>query len=114
MVNISSKQQLWQSRTAKCQSSSMSAKRWCHENQVAYSTYLYWARKMRAEAEPEPKVLLEDPVFAQLPSERDILNLPQRMKVLVSMFLGTVQIEISSNCPQNLLQSLVDILNRYA
>lgn len=69
---------------------------------------------MRAETEPEPKVLLEDPVFAQLPSEQDILNLPQRMEVPVSMFLGTVQIEISSNCPQNLLQSLVDILNLYA
>ncbi len=114
MANRASKQQLWQSRIAECQNSSVSAKQWCHENQVAYSTYLYWARKIKSEAAPEHKVLLEDPIFAQLPSEQDILNLPQRMDAPVSMFLGTVRIEISSNCPQNLLQSLVEILKRYA
>lgn len=114
MANISNKQQLWQSRIAECQNSAMPAKQWCHENQVAYSTYLYWAKKIRSGADPEHKALLEDTVFAQLPSEQDILDLPQRMDAPVSMFLGTVRIEISSNCPQNLLQSLVEILKHYA
>lgn len=108
------KKQLWQSRIEECQNSSMSAKQWCYENQVAYSTYLYWVRKFRSEAVPEQKVLLEGPVFAQLPTEQDILNTPHRMNAPVSMFLGAVRIEISSSCPQNLLQSLVEILNRYA
>lgn len=114
MANNTSKQQLWQSRIAECQNSSIPAKQWCHENQVAYSTYLYWARKIRSGAAPEEKVHPEAPVFAQLPSEQDILNLPQRMDAPVSMFLGRVRIEISSNCPQSLLQSLVEILERYA
>jgi len=114
MANISSKQQLWQSRIAECQNSSMSAKQWCHKNQIAYPTYLYWARKIKSEADPKHEILLEDPDFAQLPSEQDILNLPPKMEAPVSVFLGTVRIEISSNCPQNLLQSLVEILNRYA
>ncbi len=114
MASISSKQQLWQSRTAECHNSSMSAKQWCRENQAAYSAYLYRVRKIRSEAAPEHKVLLEDTVFAQLPSEQEVLNLPQRTDAPVSMFLGTVRIEISSNCPQNLLQSLAEILKRYA
>ncbi len=114
MANKANKQQLWQSRIEDCQNSPLSAKQWCQENQVAYSTYLYWVRKIKSEAAPEQKVLPQAPVFAQLPSEQDILNVPQRMEAPVSMFLGTVRIEISSGCPQNLLQSLVEILNRYA
>ena len=114
MTDIANKQQLWQLRIEECQNSSLSAKQWCQKNKITYSTYLYWARKIRLEAAPDPKVLLEDPVFAQLPSEQDILNAPHKMAAPVSMFLGKVRIEISSDCPQNLLQSLVDALNHYA
>lgn len=114
MANNDNKQQLWQSRIEECQNSLMPAKQWCQENQVAYSTYLYWARKIRLEAAPKENVLPEAPVFAQLPSEQDILNGLPKVEAPVSMFLGTVRIEISSNCPQNLLQSLVEILNHYA
>ena len=114
MANIANKQQLWQSRIEECQNSSMSAKQWCQENQIAYSTYLYWARKIRLETAPKQKDLLEDPVFAQPPSEQDVLNVSKRTETPISMFLGKVRIEISSDCPQNLLQSFVDVLNRYA
>jgi len=114
MADIANKQQLWQSRIEECHNSPMSAKQWCRENQVAYSTYLYWVRKTRSEAAFEQKTIPVDPVFAQLPSEQDILNVPQRMGAPISMFLGTVRIEVSSGCPRNLLQSLVEILNCYA
>lgn len=114
MADTANKQQLWQSRIEECQNSPMSAKQWCLENQISYSTYLYWARKLRVVAEPGQKVIPETPVFAQLPSEQDILNVPQRTEVPVSMFLGTIRIEISSACPQNLLQSLIEVLNHYA
>ncbi len=108
------KKRLWQSRIEECQNSSMSAKQWCYEDQVAYSTYLYWVKKFRLEAVSEQKVLLANPVFAQLPSEQDILNTSQKMDAPVSMPLGTIRIEISSSCPQNLLQSLIEVLNHYA
>ncbi len=68
MADIANKQQLWQSRIEECQDSPMSAKQWCQENQVAYSTYLYWVRKIRSQAALEHKALPEAPVFAQLPS----------------------------------------------
>ncbi len=112
MTNKANKQQLWQSRIEECQNSPLLAKQWCQENRVAYSTYLYWTRKLRSTSEPGQRVSPEDPVFAQLPSEQDILNVPQRMKAPVSMFLGTIRIEISSGCPQNLLQSLVEVFDR--
>ncbi len=114
MADIANKQQLWQSRIEECQNSSMSAKQWCRENQISYSTYSYWTRKLRSAADPGQEVIPEAPVFAQLPSEQDILDVPQRTQAPVSMFLGTVRIEISSACPQNLLQALVEVLNRYA
>lgn len=114
MADTVNKQQLWRSRIEECQNSSMSAKQWCQENQIAYSTYLYWARKIRLEAAPEKKALLEDPVFAQLPSEQEVLNVSKRTETSVSMFLGKIRIEISSDCSKNLLQSLVDALNHYA
>ncbi len=114
MADTANKQKLWQSRIEECQNSSMSAKQWCQENRFSYSTYLYWTRKLRSTSEPGQRVSPEDPVFAQLPSEQDILNVPQRTEVPVSMFLGTIRIEISSACPQNLLQALIEVLNRYA
>lgn len=42
-MTITNKEQLWQSRINDCKNSSMSAKQWCQENDVAYSTYSYWA-----------------------------------------------------------------------
>lgn len=114
MADTANKQQLWQSRIEECQNSPISAKQWCLENQISYSTYLYWTRKLRLAAEPGQKVIPEDPVFAQLPSEQDILNVLQKTEVPVSMFLGTIRIDISSACPQNFLQALIEVLNRYA
>ncbi len=114
MADIANKRHLWQARIEECQNSPMSAKQWCQQNQVAYSTYLYWARKLRLTPELEQKAVPEDTVFAQLPTEREILKGLQGTKAPISMFLGTVRIEISSSCPQNLLQSFVEILNRYA
>ncbi len=114
MADIANKQHLWQSRIEECQNSPMSAKQWCQENQAACSTYLYWARKLRLTADPEQKAVPKDTVFAQLPTEQEILKGLQGTKAPISMFLGTVRIEISSGCPQNLLQSFVEILNRYA
>ena len=114
MVNTANRQQLWQSRIEECQNSSLSAKQWCLENQIPYSTYLYWTRKLRSALEPRQKAIPEDPVFAQLPSEQDILNAPHRTDAPVSMFLGAVRIEISSACPKNFLQAFIEVLNRYA
>lgn len=114
MTDITNKQQLWQSRIEDCKNSSMPAKQWCQENQIAYSTYSYWVRKLRSETIPEQKFFSEEPVFAQLPSEQDILNASQGIQAPISMFLGRVRIDISSHCPQNLLQSLIELLKRYA
>ncbi len=114
MTDTANKQQLWQFRIEECQNSPISAKQWCQENQVSYSTYLYWRRKLRSMTDSGVKVIPEDPVFAQLPAEQDILNVPKRTEAPVSIFLGTVRIEISSACPQNLLQALIEVLNRYA
>ena len=111
---VYSKEQLWQSRIDACQKSGMSAKQWCVQNHIAYSTYSYWAKKSKAASEPEKGNFPGEMVFAQLPAEQDILARPQQIIAPVSMFLGNIRIDVMSGCPQQLLQALVEVLKQYA
>ena len=111
---IFNKKQLWQSRLDACQKSGMSAKQWCAQNHIAYSTYFYWAKKSKTISDPKKGNLSGEMVFAQLPSERDILTRPQEIPAPVSMFLGSIRIDVTSSCPQTLLQALIGVLMQYA
>ena len=111
---VINKELLWQSRLDACQKSGMSAKQWCAQNHISYSTYFYWAKKSKTTSDPEKGNLSEEMVFAQLPSEQDILIRPQEMPAPVSMFLGNIRIDVMSGCPQPLLRSLVEVLKPYA
>ena len=63
---VHNKEQLWQSRLDACQKSGMSAKQWCAQNHIAYSTYSYWAKKSKASSDPAKGNLPREMVFAQL------------------------------------------------
>jgi len=84
------------------------------KSRCLFHIFILGKKKIRSEAGSGQKILMEEPVFAQLPSQQDILNAPQGTEAPVSIFCGTVRIEISSTCPQNLLQALVEVLNRHA
>ena len=111
---IHNKEQLWKSRLDACQKSGMSAKQWCAQNHIAYSTYFYWAKKSKTISDLEKGNLSGEMVFAQLPSEQDILTKPQEISAPVSMFLGSIRIDVTSSCPQPLLQALIEVLKQYA
>ena len=111
---VHNKEQLWQSRLDACHKSGMSAKQWCAQNHIAYSTYFYWAKKTKASSDPEKGNFSGELVFAQLPSEQDILTKPQEVSAPVSMFLGSIRIDVTSGCPQPLLQALIEALKQYA
>ena len=111
---VHNKEQLWQSRLDACQKSGMSAKQWCVQNHIAYSTYSYWAKKSKASSDPAKGNLSREMVFAQLPSEQDILTRPQEIPAPVSMFLGSIRIDVMSGCPQTLLRALIEVLKQYA
>ena len=111
---VHNKEQLWQSRLDACQKSGMSAKQWCAQNHIAYSTYFYWAKKSKTTSEPKKRNLSGEMIFAQLPSEQDIFTRPQEIAAPVSMFLGSIRIDVTSSCPQPLLRALVEVLKQYA
>ena len=111
---VINKELLWQSRLDACQKSGMSAKQWCAQNHIAYSTYFYWAKKSKTISGLEKGNLSGEMVFAQLPSEQDILARPQEIPAPVSMFLGSIRIDVTSSCPQPLLRALVEVLKQYA
>ena len=53
-------------------------------------------------------------VLEEKNKELEFINATQKTQAPISMLLGTVRIEISSHCPQNLLQSLIEVLKHYA
>ena len=112
--SVHNKEQLWQSRLDACQKSGMSAKQWCAQNHIAYSTYFYWAKRSKTISDPKKGNLSGEMVFAQLPSEQDILTRPQENSAPVSLFLGSIRIDVTSSCPQPLLQAVIEVLKQYA
>ena len=65
---VHNKKQLWQSRLDACQKSGVSAKQWCAQNHIAYSTYFYWAKNRKQH------LILRKEMF---PEKRSSHNFPQ-------------------------------------
>ncbi len=83
----------------------MSARQWCLENQISYSTYLYWTRKLRSAAESGQKVIPEDPVFAQLPSEQEYEQLSLFNEAEEAADPDAVEPAMEGNARKNQLRS---------
>ncbi len=111
--NKLTKTELWAKCIQDFHSSGLSQKEWCQQHQVALSTLSYWIRK-QAKGITEPEQVT-DPVFAELPSERELSSNLLSEHAPVTIYLpGSVRIEIGMECPCGLMTSLIHTLKAYA
>ena len=111
--NVNEKTTLWTDRVFAFQNSGLSRKEWCQQNQVPLSTFSYWFRKIQSGS--SRKEFCNDPVFARLPSEQDILtgNLKDHAPVTICL-PKNIRIEINVDCPAGLMAALLHALKNHA
>lgn len=110
--NELSKKELWTNRIQDFYSSGLSRKAWCQEHQLPLSTLSYWLKKQTESTQTESEM---EPVFARLPSEQELSSRLSFVLSPVTIHLpGSVQIEIGTGCPEQLLASLFHALKAYA
>ena len=106
------KHRLWEERIQEFRSSGQTCKAWCREQQIPVATMNYWLRKQKSSENPSTP----DTLFAKLPTEEELLRkedsdttLPMRIFITES-----IRIEISPQCPAELLHTLVRALKDHA
>lgn len=108
-----SKAALWADRIHTFQESGLSRKDWCQQNEVPQSTLSYWIRKIQGKAtQAESR---SDPVFAKLPSERELRYDAVAGNSPVTILLPeNIRIEVDADCPARLMAALLQALKGYA
>lgn len=106
------KHRLWEERIQEFYSSGQTCKAWCREQQIPVATMNYWLRKQKSDKIP----CGAETLFAKLPTEDELLqkdfsNIPLPMRIFIT---ECIRIEISSQCPAELLQTLVKALKEHA
>ena len=103
---------LWSGRIQELRSSGQSMKEWCMEQKIPYSTMGYWLRKLEAQ-EQEPE---NEPVFAKLPSEKEIAgnNITAGSSPIQIFISENIRIEIADSCCPELLQMVLKVLKTNA
>ena len=103
---------LWAGRIQELRSSGQSMKEWCIEHKIPYSTMGYWLRKLEAKKQEEEN----EPVFAKLPSEKEIIenNTAVKSSSFQIFISENIRIEISDSCRPELLEILLKVLKNDA
>jgi hypothetical protein len=104
--NVLSKSELWKSRISDYYSSGLSIKGWCSANHCPASTLRYWIAKFKC----QDLVSSESAVFAAIPSETIFAT---ASSAPVTMYMGSIRIEIANNCHPDLLTNLVGTLKTH-
>lgn len=111
--NIISKATLWADRIHTFQESGLSRKDWCQQNEVPQSILSYWIRKIQGKATQTESS--SDPVFAKLPSERELRYDAVAGNSPVTILLPeNIRIEVDADCPARLMAALLQALKGYA
>lgn len=106
----------WSERIQRFHSSGQTCRAWCSEQQIPVSTMSYWIRKLKDTSSSQTQE--PDPVFAKMPSEQEL-----RMKENVSVYsfspvhifiTDNVRIEITPDCPAELLTAIIKELGYHA
>ena len=103
---------LWAERIQELRSSGQSMRAWCLEHKISTSTMGYWMRKLEAKEQE----IETEPVFAKLPSEREITaNIVPISSSALQIFISeNIRIEISYSCRPELLETLLKVLTNNA
>jgi len=105
--SILSKSELWNARVSDYNSSGLSIKKWCSNNNCPASSLRYWIAKFKHQA----LVSSESAVFAAIPSETIFST---ASIAPITMYVDSIRIEVTNNCHPDLLASLVGTLKNYA
>lgn len=103
---------LWTERIQEFRSSGLTSKQWCMEHELSSSTMGYWMRKLEAKEQE----IEAEPVFAKLPSEREIVTnmIPVPSSPLQIFISENIRIEISDSCKPEFLETLLRVLKNNA
>ena len=104
-----SKQEIWRLRINDYRSSGLSALEWSSQNSFSLSALRYWITRLNKNQlshEGDSK-----PIFAELPmrAAASFLGAPP-----VTIYMGTIRIEIMDSCHPDLLSNLIGILRNHA
>ena len=82
--------QKWAERIKACRSSNLSVRTWCKQNNIAYSTYYTWQKKLFQTAITTcEKNTLQ---FAEIPVTTEIVEMPTRTVTAVPEVIATLEI----------------------
>ena len=104
---FASRKELWQSRINAYRTSGLTAKEWCEQNNVSISSLRYWITKSNREA-AEDVTESEDTVFARLPTEAEADQLISCAPVTI--YKNGIRIELSTDCPPEMMRTLIHVL----
>ena len=104
-----SKEELWKLRIKDYRNSGLIAGEWCINNQFSLSQLRYWIHQMNKKQSRNEEN--SKPIFAELP----VLASPSFLgSAPVTIYMGTIRIEIMDSCNFDLLSSLIGILSNHA
>lgn len=97
---------LWQSHIDSYQASGLTAKEWCSRNDVSYAALNYWIKKRNTDPAPS-----DTPVFACVTADHTF-SLSAGAPLTIRFASATI--EVSDCCHPQLLESLIQLLKKYA
>lgn len=104
-----SKQELWRLRINDYRSSGLTALEWSNQNSFSLSALRYWITRLNKKQpshEGDSK-----PIFAEMP----MLTATSFLGAApITIYMGTVRIEIMDSCHPDLLSNLIGILSNHA
>lgn len=113
-IKHQAKLQEWHDNILDCRSSGIAVSRWCAEHHVHPTTYYKWERElfdgMGKEIVMSEQKAIAAPLFAELPSSKNVANSQSNPMIMATIHLGTVSIDVYPNVDTNTLVSLLQIL----
>lgn len=103
---------LWAERIRCFQDSGLRRKDWCQQNGISPSTFSYWCRKL--EPAGNGTECCDGTVFARLPSEQELCSGSPGQAPVTICLSRDIRIEVSADCPADLVSALLYALKSHA
>lgn len=105
--------QLWLARLCELEASEMKQAEWCKSKDIPYSTFRYWFRKLKKEAEDESRQTNWLKVDMPLGNEIAKIHLPQDLGTVagsINVRFGEFTVELQNGCDPQRVSEVLRIL----
>ena len=109
-MNDETRMEQWKQRIEDCRVSGLTQRDWCSRQNLSYSSFRYWIRKIRNQDQEDLQSV--DPVFARLPSELEVVE-PICGDPPVVLKAAGLRFEIYQSCSGELLNRLIGAIGRH-